>query len=482
MKILRILLCLLMLAPNAYSWDLSDPGEDKIMGWDNSASAADKMSWFGVSTGLVFDGPNIKVNVGTTAGTIAAGDHTHSGVYDPSGTAAAVISDTAYGVTWDNVAGIAPSKNALYDYLSTLAVASHAHTGVYEPVDATILRSANIGSTVMAHAATASQAEMEEGTVSTVKAMTPQGVAQAITAQAGTGSGDLKADGTVPLSADWNAVKAIAAESYTTPKVSGVAGDMGLYEANSTDEDTAGWRGPVTLGTNASYRLVLPVAAPTSNSMTVTFSGTASSGSGTPVSPLIHQGAFEDLDDKAPATHSRSEFVPIAWMIDGATPPAALATTDLGTRQVKTRSFQADTADQDLEMFWQAPIDIIDGAAGAGFQIKWRPIFVITSATAPAAGEGVALALQACSSGNGDTGDCTVGTASIIADADLDAHVQFDIVYGGWTEITVTDGAASEAWFMKLYRDQDNAIDDYVQPIGLIGIELKFKVTIADSY
>jgi hypothetical protein len=182
-------------------------------------------------------------------------------------------------------------------------------------------------------------------------------------------------------------------------------------------------------------------------------------------------------------TVSNTEFVPVAWMIDGAAKPADIATTDLGTRQVKTRKFQADTADQDLEMFWQAPVDIVDGDGGtAGFQVKWRPIFVITEATAPASGEGVAFALQSCSVGSGDAGDCTVGTASVIADADLDAHVQYDIVYGDWTVMTVTDGAAGEAWMMKLYRDQDNAIDDYVQPVGLIGIEIKYVKNMTNGY
>lgn len=182
-------------------------------------------------------------------------------------------------------------------------------------------------------------------------------------------------------------------------------------------------------------------------------------------------------------TISRTEFLPVAWMIDGAAAPAAVATVDLGTRQVKGRSFQGDTADKDLEMFWQAPIDIIDGDSGtAGFQVKWRPIYIITSATGPASGESVAFALQACSSGSGDTGDCTVGTASIHADEDLDAHAQYDIVYGAYTAITVTDGAAAEGWFMKLYRDQDNAQDDYVQAVSLVGIEIKYKATMADNY
>jgi len=182
-------------------------------------------------------------------------------------------------------------------------------------------------------------------------------------------------------------------------------------------------------------------------------------------------------------TISRTEFLPVAWMIDGATAPAAVATVDLGTRQIKGRIFQGDTADQDLEMFWQAPIDIVDGDSGtAGFQVKWRPIYIITSATGPASGESVAFALQACSSGSGDTGDCTVGTASIHADEDLDAHVQYDIVYGAYTAMTVTDGAAAEGWFMKLYRDQDNAQDDYAQAVSLIGIEIKYKATMADNY
>lgn len=287
-----------MLAPNAYSWDLSDPGEDKIMGWDNSASATDKMSWFGVSQGLVFSGTNIVPTYGTTASTVAEGNHTHSGVYDPAGTAAGVISDAVFGAGWDGVTGISPSKNALYDYLSLLALSTHDHAGVYEPANTSLLKSSNIGSTVQGQLVAASQAEMEEGTVAALRVMTPERVKQAITAQAGTGSGDLKSDGTVPLSADWNAVKAITAESYTSTKVSGVAGDMGLYEANSTDVDTGGFRGPASMTSNTSYRLVLPTAAPTSDNMTVTFSGTASTGSGTPSNPYAHTGTYTDLDSK----------------------------------------------------------------------------------------------------------------------------------------------------------------------------------------
>lgn len=196
------------------------------------------------------------------------------------------------------------------------ATPSHAHTGTYEPADATILKDADIGVSVEAYDATilksgdigntvqaqtpsASQAEMEEGTESALRMVSPLRVKQAITANAGVGAGDLKADGTVPLTADWDAVKAITAKSYTVPKTSGVAGDFGLYEANSTDTDTAGFRGPSALGANTSYRLALPTAAPTSDNMTLTFSGTASTGSGTPANPLVHTGTYADLDNYA---------------------------------------------------------------------------------------------------------------------------------------------------------------------------------------
>jgi hypothetical protein len=182
------------------------------------------------------------------------------------------------------------------------------------------------------------------------------------------------------------------------------------------------------------------------------------------------------------ATISRTEFIPVSWMIDGASAPDALATVDLGTRQVKARTFASDSS-EDVEFFWQAPADIIDGDSGtAGFQVKWRPIYVITASTAPASGEGVTFALSACSSGDSDSGNCTVGDDSAVAYADLNGHAQYDLVYGTYTAMTVTDGAAGEAWMMKLYRDHDHADDDYGQLTGLIGIEIKYKATIVDSY
>jgi hypothetical protein len=129
---------LLITFSQAHAWTLVDPGADSLIGWDNSAPAGTQTTWFTAGTGLEFSGTTIQAKVGTASGTVAGGNHTHTGVYDPAGTgaaaAAAVVSDTVYGAGWDTVSTIAPSKNALYDYLSTLSLASHDHAATYQPL------------------------------------------------------------------------------------------------------------------------------------------------------------------------------------------------------------------------------------------------------------------------------------------------------------------------------------------------------------
>ena len=223
----------------------------------------------------------IRTAAGLAIGTdVAAQAHNHSGVYEPVDATIlrqADVDDTPV----DNVTTAPISSNWAYDHVA----AADPHT-VY------VLESA-IGNTVQAQTSSASQAEMEEGTEAALRAMSPLRIAQAITAQAGTGSGDLKADGTVPLTADWDAVKAITAESFTSAKVSGVAGRMALYEKNSTDVDYAGLEGADSMSANTSYTLKFPNAAPTSG-MSLTFSGTASTGSGTPSNPYVHAGSWNN--------------------------------------------------------------------------------------------------------------------------------------------------------------------------------------------
>lgn len=90
--------------------------EDKVYGSDYVAADSHTV------TGL---GDAAEKNVGTAAGTVAAGDHLHTGVYEPAGVAAADITDsTATGrsvLTGDAAAG----RTAL-----SASEASHTHNGL----------------------------------------------------------------------------------------------------------------------------------------------------------------------------------------------------------------------------------------------------------------------------------------------------------------------------------------------------------------
>ena len=73
-------------------------------------------------------GNSAVLSTGTTAGTVATGDHAHSG-YEPAD--ATILKSAAIGVS--------------------VAAQAHNHTGTYEPANATILKSAAIGVSVQAY-------------------------------------------------------------------------------------------------------------------------------------------------------------------------------------------------------------------------------------------------------------------------------------------------------------------------------------------
>jgi hypothetical protein len=131
---------------------------------------------------------------------------------------------------------------------------------------------------------------------------TSQGTANTIQATPVTidSSGNMAAVGTFSAGAGGFTVDAdgdVTAKSITMAKVSGTAGDMGLYEANSTDTDTAGFRGPTSLTGNTSFRGQFPTARPTSGTKNaLIWTGSSGSGDGTPATPYIHAMSFVDLD------------------------------------------------------------------------------------------------------------------------------------------------------------------------------------------
>jgi hypothetical protein len=125
-----------------------------------------------------------------------------------------------------------------------------------------------------------------------------------ITWAAPAGTGDLKADGTIPLTANWDATNGganaytITAGGFIAKKATGTAGTLRMYEANSDDLDTAGFRGPASIGTpNTSYEGQFPNARPASGTRNaLTWNSTATGGDGTPATPYYHPLTFVDLD------------------------------------------------------------------------------------------------------------------------------------------------------------------------------------------
>ncbi len=92
---------------------------------------------------------------------------------------------------------------------------------------------------------------------------------------------------------------AVTATSFSANKVSGTAGALGLYEADSTGVHTAGFIGPTSITGDLAYAGQFPVAGASSANMVLAWAA-SSSGAGTAASPYIHAMSFVDLDNYAP--------------------------------------------------------------------------------------------------------------------------------------------------------------------------------------
>lgn len=81
-------------------------------------------------------------------------------------------------------------------------------------------------------------------------------------------------------------------KSVTIAKQSGVAGDMGLYEANSTDTHAAGFRGPASITGDGAYRILFPNARAGAAGQVLSVTNAAESGSGTAADPYIQTASW----------------------------------------------------------------------------------------------------------------------------------------------------------------------------------------------
>jgi hypothetical protein len=101
--------------------------------------------------------------------------------------------------------------------------------------------------------------------------------------------------------------------SVTVAKSSGVAGDMGLYEANSTDTHAAGFRGPASITGDGAYRILFPNARAAAAGQVLSVTNAGESGSGTAADPYVQTGSWA-----TPATaDSSTTFTEKTFDVDG---------------------------------------------------------------------------------------------------------------------------------------------------------------------
>lgn len=105
----------------------------------------------------------------------------------------------------------------------------------------------------------------------------------------------------------------VTANSFTSNKSSGTAGDMGLYEANSTDTHAAGFRGPASITGDGAYRIQFPNARASAAGQVIAATNAGESGSGTAADPYVQTGSWI-----TPATaDSSTTFTEKTFDVDG---------------------------------------------------------------------------------------------------------------------------------------------------------------------
>jgi hypothetical protein len=241
----------------------------------------------------------------------------------------------------------------------------------------------------------------------------------------------------------------VTLKSLTVTRVAGASTIYDLFEWPANGNNKVSLTVPATLG--ADYNVTVPA-----------YNGTV---------PIL-------VDGTAGNNYVvEADPIPVGYMIDGTAAPAAIATLT-STRKVNARAFDPSSA-EDLEFPWQAPQDLYEATANT---LNWRPVYVISNSTAPASNEGVCFSLAGCSNGDSDAMGCTLGTASASATADLNGHAQYDIVYGPWAAVVVTNLAAGELVMFNVNRTVANANDDYAQDVNLVGIEVEYARTLSNAF
>jgi hypothetical protein len=224
----------------------------------------------------------------------------------------------------------------------------------------------------------------------------------------------------------------------TTPKQSGVPGDFYLYEANSTDTDTAGFQGAASMTANTSYRGKFPNAGPTAAGAIASWAA-SSDGDGTPADPYIHLWSWIYLNDSAGNGATTS-----IWSADKTFDELALKLDSSSTLNDDNVAFD------DADNLWTATAvgpaleelnDSINAGAcnGTGAKVHWSQLLGVPAGFADGTDDGSG----SVSLGGDGTPDGQIQIANDANDAlaaDDDFYFDNDILYVP----QITEPAASD--------------------------------------
>ena len=265
-----------------------------------------------------------------------------------------------------------------------------------------------------------------------------------------------------------------------------MAGDLALVEANSTDLDTAGFRGPASISANASYRGQLPNAKNTSAGSVLAWAA-SSSGTGTPADPYIcllswiipiTADSSTTLTEKTLDVDGTNNVLK-TWGYAVLTHPTVFAAGVTQQTTVTSRLYgqalfadDADVATNYIEYLWTVPSDIDTSVDLVGtFQ------FVLGGADTADHDYLISLYTAAASAAYDTAADLHPVNLAFTADG---SGADKDVEYAGPTTLTDWAGhvTAGQMCWIRVARDGDDGTNDASTVDSYsMGLTIKYKRT-----
>lgn len=161
---------------------------------------------------------------------------------------------------------------------------------------------------------------------------------------------------------------------------------------------------------------------------------------------------------------TKTEFLPIAWAVDGATAPSALAAVT--GKEINARSF---TEGDDVVFWWIVPNDYVGG-------VKYRVHYALSANAS--ADETVVYSMTGCIIANSGDPDGSAGTALTISDELGTDDDQYQYMVTDYSAESNADWSLAAGALARLAFSNAAAGDLTSGEPLVIGIEIKYKAKI----